>query len=406
MWDNTIYNIFAEIYLFFEKIDSVRKNLLYDDYNFVKLKKKFENIELLDLKNELKRISVKENPSKIELQYLLEVLLVIDYNLAEKINNNNINLTKPLNTVHLDKIKLFPKYNNYIEKRSGTNNIFSSRFKNLFPIIFNQSNQYNIINHYIDNYEDNDELVVATIPMSNIINDKSEKYLYSLKRALDDGANVIFSSEYSGSTDLDSKIYDTIINYHNLYFMFTPSHESNGANITKIFYKENNLIKTCEYKKHFPYTEKGKVVEDILYENPIFHLFHVKGIGMFCLVICKDFFSTKTEDFINQTQLDGIFVMAMTNTYSQFSSKSSMYVMHKRIVLLCNDCSKCIKNDLKSPIFYCYYVKKNGMEKNENSSCIEIKCNYKCTQEYCYFLLNLKNDNKKIVLKDFEHKVG
>ena len=53
-----------------------------------------------------------------------------------------------------------------------------------------------------------------------------------------------------------------------------------------------------------------------------------------------------------------------------------------------------------------YYSKKNGVDKNEISSWIDIKCDYNCSKNYCYFFIKLKNNNKQIVLSDFNHKVG
>lgn len=410
MWDtninNEIYNIFAKIYLFFNKIDEVKKILLNDNYNFIELENIIGIEKLDDIKTKITNIISKDKHDSNDLQYLLEILLIIDYRLAVKINNNKINMSKPLNTLFSDEIMLFPKYDNLIEKRSGANISFNAKFKNILPIIIHNNIKYNVLNHYIDSYESNKELIIAAIPMQNNIINKEEKYLKSLEKAIDEGANILISSEYSGNSELDDKIYDNIIKYPNIYFLFSPSYNNEGSNITKIFYKEKNLIKEAKYQKHYPFTIRGKIVEDIKYEEPTFHLFHVKGIGIFSVVICKDFFSPQTDDFIKQTQLDCIFILSMTESYSEFNSKSSDVVRHKRVVLLCNDCEICIKKNLPSPVFYSYYSKKNGVDKNEISSWIDIKCDYNCSKNYCYFFIKLKNNNKQIVLSDFNHKVG
>ena len=96
----------------------------------------------------------------------------------------------------------------------------------------------------------------------------------------------------------------------------------------------------------------------------------------------------------------------MTPNYSSFSSKASSFVMHKRVLLLCNKCKTCEENQLPSPIFYSYYDKKDKVNKNEVTSYIKIKCKYSCVTNYCYFLIKLNNNNQKLIMKDFEHKVG
>ena len=53
MWERNIeiqiYNLFAEIYLFLDNIDTVKKNLLEDNYDFVQLSEKKTRNSLLFL---------------------------------------------------------------------------------------------------------------------------------------------------------------------------------------------------------------------------------------------------------------------------------------------------------------------------------------------------------------------
>ena len=108
MWEKNIeiqiYNLFAEIYLFLDNIDTVKKNLLEDNYDFVQLSEKYHDIKIELIQEELSLLKTKNDYSKTDLQYLLEILLVIDYNFIKDLNNSFTVFSKPLNTYKTEKI--------------------------------------------------------------------------------------------------------------------------------------------------------------------------------------------------------------------------------------------------------------------------------------------------------------
>ena len=227
-----------------------------------------------------------------------------------------------------------------------------------------------------------------------------------MKDAIENGNNIIVSNEYNGSEELDDRIYDLLISYPSIKFVTCPSYlDENNFNRTKIYYNDENTIDYTIYKKHNPYTERGKIVENINYDDDVkFILFHIENIGIFTIVICKDVFSDYVEAFINDAQVDVIIIMAKTLNYSKFISKLKMFSSNKRIGLLCNSCAESKK--LNSSGIIVYYDKDKAINKeNENFKLMKNKCDFRCDKFCCcYFQFDIEYNSRNLIIsKDYIH---
>lgn len=189
--------------------------------------------------------------------------------------------------------------------------------------------------------------------------------------------------------------------------IFSPSHlDDDNSNTTKILYNEYNQIDETTYSKHFPYTEKGIIKENINYKDPKFQIFHINNIGILTAVICKDFFSPNTEELINDVQIDLMLIMSKTSNYKEFSGNFVKFVKNKRAIILCNDCLECsLSNDLNSPFLTSIYVKKTKDPLNNFYTCTEnINCSYKCDKyNICYLSLEFSTSNNIVEFKNKKH---
>lgn len=398
-----LYNLFAKIYLYIyrniQKIDAI---INFGSFNISEIYQRYKDISADELENNVEKIIVTNKKDSNSIKYLSEILLFIDYKNQNIIDDLNIKRNY-LNTLYQDKIQLFCKVSSNINRMSGAYPSLTSYFKSICPYVKNATNMYEIYNYYINKELEN--VKIALIP-GNIFENESEKenkILNSIRAALENGHNIILCSEYYGSDKMDNEIYSIVCNYPNSIVIFCPSYQDNDKfNLMKIFYNEYNQIDEVTYKKHFPFTVKGELVENIKYGNAVYHLFHIKSIGTISCVICKDYFSPNTDDFIESAQVDLMLIMSMTENYSEFISQFERFNAHKRMSILCNDCKCVVRNKLVSPFLVGYYRK--GFVKNTAYEIIDVNCGFNCnTYSQCYLSMLIGMDNGLLKIKERKH---
>ena len=401
--NSKIYNIFAKIYLYLDEFPVNNLIIKIGNYNLDSIYNKYKNDDIEEVDRIVDNIIINKKNDDSSLKFLLEIIFFIDYfhqsKQAEKLLNKDY-----LNTMYRDKIQLSSKFNNNINRLSGAYTELSSYLKSIIPIIKTSRISYNINNYYLEN--NFNKLKIALIS-GNLLEDESKKILFlnSVKRALEEKHNIILCSEYTGSKELDDEIYEISCQFPSTLIIFCPSYKNDyNENSTTIFFNEFNQIDTINYKKHYPYTEKGELKEDISCDDANFKLFHIKNFGIISLVICKDFFSPQVNDIINKAQIDLLLIMSKTDKYSDFVLKFESYCGNKRTMVLCNNCENVKKRNLNSPFLITYYCKNNDAQKKCKTENLPINCFYECHKfNVCYSSLSLCLENGLIKLLSHKH---
>jgi len=397
------FNIFAAIYLYLhENVQKQKLNkILYKWNENINYFSEDEIVEINFIEN-IQMIILTNSQESEDIFLLIKTLLSIDYHFNKYFYKNILLSKKPLNDQYNDKIIIFPKRKT-IERKSGAYENLLTYFQNIYPIIIKPNLSYNIVNYYIDNKTN--YINIAILPM-RIDDRRNEKFIHSLKDAINNNYNILISNELDGSSSIDEDICNIAYENDSIFFIACPSHLSENINKTKIYCHENHEIIETEYIKHSAYTERGIQKEPNDSDKVEFLIFHIENVGMVGVVICKDFFSEYTSDLIKSVQVDIIMILSYTPKYEEFISKVNWVSSKKRVCLLCNSCEQVKKNrkKLKSPVLIGYYVKS---ETNSEYKLLETMCDFRCEDyEKCYFGLNVKMENGILRVDEMKHILG